>query len=274
MEAASRRLQPIRSLARESGIPLYRQIARRIRAELADRSRPFDEPLFTDEELARRFGVHRLTVRQAMKQLESEGLLERVRGKGTFLAPPKLRGEPMYLGSFIDVWALQGRRVRVEVLRIDEEEADGRAARGLGLAEGGPVRHLVRRRWVDDEPLVIDHILLPPEIGGAVTRQDLEGMTLHRAIFAKTGRAAVEASLEIEATVARDDEADLLDVQTGSPLLLRTIALLDAVRRPLSFGWSLYRADIFRYALTVALSEDAAYGGEGGAVGAEAEPPP
>jgi GntR family transcriptional regulator len=261
MHTASRP-RTIRSLSRESGVPLYLQIARRIRSELADRSRPLDEPLFTDEELARRFGVHRLTVRQAMKQLESEGLLARVRGKGTFLAPPKLRGEPMYLGSFVDAWSLQGRRVRVEVLQIEEEDADGRGARGLELAEGGPVCHVVRRRWVDDHPLVVDHILLPREIGRAVTRADLEGTTLHRAIFAATGRAAVDAELEIEATVARDDESELLDVPAGSPLLLRTITLLDPVRRPLSFGWSLYRADIFRYSLAVSLAGDAAYGAE------------
>ncbi len=245
-------------LWRDSGVPLYRQIARRLRRDLADMPES-DGPLFTEEELAQRFGVHRMTVRQALKELEQDGLIVRQRGLGTFRAPHKVRGEPLYLDSFFDHWAMQGRRVSAELLSVVEEPAEGRVARALGLLDDTLIVHILRRRTVDDQPLVLDHIFLPPPTGHAVLPDDLVGLTLHRAIRRRTGRIATAAELEIEATAARDDEAALLCVDAGSPLFLRHIVLLDALRQPLSYGWSLYRADLYTYTLTVPLDPERAY---------------
>lgn len=250
-----------RLLHRDSPVPLYVQIARRLRTDLA--SQPVsDGPLFTEEELGRRFGVHRLTVRQALRELERDGLITRRRGLGTFRAPHKLRGEPLYIESFLDHWAMQGRAVRSEVLEMAEEPAEGRVAATLGLLDGGPVMHVLRRRFVDDQPLVLDHIFLPASAGRGLRPEDLVERTLHRAIRLRTGRTATEANLEIEATTARDEEAELLGVTVGSPLFLRRIVLVDALREPLSYGWSLYRADLYTYTLTVPLPEERAYGQE------------
>ncbi len=257
-------MPPHRALSqieRSSPIPLYLQIARRLRAALAD-APVTDKPLYTEEELAQRFGVHRLTVRQALRELERDGLIYRQRGLGTFRAPHKLRGEPIYLDSFIDHWSMQGRRVRSELLGLDEELVEGRTAATLRLLDGSEVVHVRRCRFVDDQPLVLDHIFLPLPIGRALQPKDFVGLTLHRAIRLRTGRVAAEADLEIEATTAREDEAEVLRVRPGSPLFLRRIVLVDELRVPLSYGWSLYRADLYTYTLTVPLTPERAYGSE------------
>jgi GntR family transcriptional regulator len=245
-------------LTRGSPIPLYLQIARRLRAELPD-APSGDRPLYTEQELARRFDVHRLTVRQALRELERDGLVHRQRGLGTFRSPHKVRGEPLYLDSFIDHWSMQGRRVRAEVLEIVDDVAEGRAASALRVVDGADVVHIRRRRFVDEDPLVLDHIYLPSAIGHALQPDDFVSRTLHRAIRLRTGRVAVEASLEIEATTVREDEADLLCAPVGNPLFRRHIVLLDELRTPLSYGWSLYRADLYTYTLSVPLPEESAY---------------
>ncbi len=246
---------------RGSPIPLYFQIAQRLRAELA--TTPVSSgPLYTEEELAHRFGVHRLTIRQALKELERDGLVYRQRGLGTFRAPPKLRGEPIYLDSFVDQWSLQGRRVRSEVIAFEDATADSRTATALQLADSAEVVHVERRRYVDDQMLVVDHIFLPAEIGRALTIDDLVAQTLHRAMRHRTGRVACDGVLELEATVAHDDEARVMGIAPGSPLFLRRLTLRDAQLHPLSYGWSLYRADLYSYSLTVPLPVDRAYARE------------
>ncbi len=111
---------------RGSPIPLYFQIAQRLRAELA--TTPLSSgPLYTEEELGRRFGVHRLTIRQALKELERDGLVYRQRGVGTFRAPPKLLGEPVYLDSFVDLGVPQ------RPARPVEERRDPRRLHPRGL---------------------------------------------------------------------------------------------------------------------------------------------
>jgi GntR family transcriptional regulator len=246
-------------LWRQSGVPLYLQITRRLRRELAESSDDSDRPLFTEEGLAQRFGVHRMTIRQALRELEQDGLSVRLRGVGTFRAPHKLRGEPIYLDSFLDHWAMQGRRVGGELLSVQEEFAEGRVAHALGLFDDVRIVHVVRLRRVDDQPLVLDHIFLPAATGHALNPADLLGLTLHRAIRLRTGRIAAAAELEIEATVAQNEGASLLGLVPGSPLFRRHIILVDALHQPLSYGWSLYRADLYKYTLTVPLDPERAY---------------
>ncbi len=249
---------------RGSPIPLYFQIAQRLRAELA--TTPLSSgPLYTEEELGRRFGVHRLTIRQALKELERDGLVYRQRGVGTFRAPPKLLGEPVYLDSFVDQWSLQGRRVRSEVIAFEDTLADSRTASALQLGERAEVVHVERHRYVDDQMLVIDHIYLLPEIGHALTIDDLVSQTLHRAMRHRTGRVACDGVLQLEATVAHEEEARVLGIAPGSPLFLRRLTLRDAQLHPLSHGWSLYRADLYSYSLTVPLPAERAYAREDGA---------
>lgn len=245
-------------LWRDSGVPLYRQIAQRLRREIGT-TPDSDRPLFTEEALSLRFGVHRMTVRQALRELEQDGLIVRHRGVGTFRAPRKLRGEPIYLESFMDHWAMQGRAVSAEILSIQDTFPDARVARSLGLYDDLPVVHVQRRRSVDDQPLVIDHIFLPGSTGHALERDDLLRLTLHRAIRLRTGHTATSAELEIEATIADGEWATLLRIAPGSPLFRRHIVLLDELRRPLSYGWSLYRADLYTYTLTVPLESERAY---------------
>jgi GntR family transcriptional regulator len=244
-------------LLRTSAVQLYVQIARRLRRVLAEQPIT-DGPLFTEERLAEQFGVHRMTIRQALGELERDGLIVRQRGVGTFRSPQKLRGEPIYLDSFFDQWALQGRRVAAEVLEITTEPAEGRPAECLDLLDG-EMTHIRRLRRVDDRPLVLDHIYLPQATGRALTVADLVSSTLHRAISLRTGKFATDADLEIEATIAATEEATLLEVAEGSPLFLRHIVLRDGLRAPLSYGWSLYRADLYTYTLTVPLDRARAY---------------
>ncbi len=110
--------------------------------------------------LCERFGVSRMTVRQAVDALVVEGLLEREQGRGTFVAPAKMDLE-MRLSSFGEEMARRGMEPSSRVVAAEEVAATPDVADALDLLPGDPVHHLHRIRYADGEPMAIEQSWVP-----------------------------------------------------------------------------------------------------------------
>ena len=110
----------------------------------------------SEKELARTHGVSRITSMRALQDLERAGIVDRIRGKGTFVAPPKLRERfvQQVAGIYEDM-ASRGVTIRTQVLDQAIVPASKLVAPELQLVVGSPVVKLVRLRFVDDEPLIL-----------------------------------------------------------------------------------------------------------------------
>lgn len=233
------------------GVPRYQEIELALREQVAHAA-PGD-PLPSDAELCARFGVSRMTARQAVQQLAVEGLLYRKPGHGTFVAERHRHHRPMdrFL-SFSDEMRSRGATPSSRLLEAGRAEPSRAEAAGLELAPGELVVRIHRVRLADGVPMAIERVALPPSCAG-VLDQDLASVSLHAALTAMGRRPAV-ARGAVTARLATADEAELLDVAPRSPLLVEERTVTDDQGRPLEVTESRYSGE--RYVFDVELTSN------------------
>jgi GntR family transcriptional regulator len=208
---------------RHTAVPLYVQLREALRTEIEARGLHPGDRIPTEAELEARYGVSRSTIRQAVGDLEAEGLLRRIQGKGTFVAAPKIQHHPV-LTSFSDLLRGQGYRPSHRLLGTSLAEAPAAVAQGLHLDDGAVCRELARVLSADDDPVGVSRTWLPLDVVGdhddAITRGAAEGRSLYELLAeASPQLVPARASETIDPVLAGAAEASLLGCEPGTPLL-------------------------------------------------------
>jgi GntR family transcriptional regulator len=238
------------TLTKTDGIPLYVKIRKALREEIEQKSLLPGQKIPSEDELATRYGVSRMTVRQGISDLIDEGVLYRRHGVGTFVAQPHLVRDHSRMTSFLESAREEGLNVDVHVLIADILPAKLRVARALSITEGDLVVRIKTRRDIESIPITIHDAYVPYKLFPQLLQEDLE--TLHLwDIFESYGFRVKRAIQRLEAREADEEIARLLKVDEGSPILYkeRTVYLDDGT--PIEFTYCYNRGD--RYTLTVAL---------------------
>lgn len=231
---------------RRSYTPLYVQIREQLRALF---SAPDSEgKMYTENELARQYGVNRLTVRQALNDLVHDQLVYRVKGVGVFVSRPKpIEENVSELGSFFKEWSLQGRQVTVEIRKFERIAAPPTVASKLQIKPGTMVLHVDRLRYADGLPLAVDHRYILDPWASAITKEKAAERTLHQILMDDLGVCFHGVHMEIEAAQATKQEARDLSIQVGAPVLLRRTIVYGEEKQPIIYGKSGYRGDHYKW---------------------------
>jgi GntR family transcriptional regulator len=163
-------------LDRSSALPLWAQLETELRRAID--AGEFDERFPTDLELTRRYHVSRHTVREAVGRLQSDGLLRRVRGRGTVVERPEFEQRLGALYSLFSSIEAAGVEQRSQVIDVGIEHNADVAAR-LGLDDDDELFRLRRIRFADDEPLAIDTAWLPADLGRPLLAADFSHTALY-----------------------------------------------------------------------------------------------
>ena len=208
---------------------------------------PAGTPAPSERELVQLFGVARMTVRQALDALVSEGLLERIPGRGTFVADTKVDQVPRLTG-FAEEMTRRGMSPNSRTLVSRLESAGPGVARALEIGVGEPVVHWQRLRLADGAPMCVeDAYLAATLVPGFLDHlpQSLYAELERRNLAPTWGEDSVDAGL------AQEPEARLLGLTVGHPVLrIARRAFCD--RLPIEVSRSTYRAD--RYTMWVPLT--------------------
>jgi DNA-binding GntR family transcriptional regulator len=233
---------------RGSRVPLYFQLAQQLEAAIDDgRLRPGDR-IDTETELARKLGLGRPTVRQAVQELVSKGLLVRRRGIGTQVAGAQFH-RPLELTSLFNDLAAADHRPSTTVLDLHPIAADGIVAAALSIPPGAEVIYLERLRLQRGEPLAIMRNWLPRDVVD-LDAAALEGHGLYE-LLRRAGVHLRIANQRIGARVATRSDARLLDVRTGAPLLTMERTAFDDSGRAVEYAQHCYRADAYSFDTTL-----------------------
>jgi GntR family transcriptional regulator len=229
---------------RRSPVPFYFQLRQLIRDEIAAGRWEPGERIPSENELCRHFGVSRTTVRQALSELESEGLLHKEKGRGSFVAEP--RSSSWFLQSshgFHDEATRAGRTVTSRVLRRELEELPVWASQALELPAGSTGVTLERVRFVDGELVmyVVSHLV--EDLAETVLETELEHGSLYGALLAQRGVEVSGGRRVVEATTARDELAEVLEIEPGAPVLMVQAVSWDADLRPFECYRAWHRSD-------------------------------
>lgn len=221
---------------------LHRILGRMIESELQ-----VDEALPSERLISERYGIARMTVRQAIDQLVTEGRVYKVAGKGAFVARPRLT-MPLTLTSFTKDMQERGLRPGSIELTCRTAAADANLSRLLHVNIGEPVHELKRVRLADGEPLAIEHTHLVARRAPALLDTPLDNRSLYAELETRYGLRIDGGDQTITAGLADDDEGSLLGVPRGSQVL-RFQRRSFASGEPLEYAVSTYRGD--RYQLSV-----------------------
>ena len=237
------------STERPSFAPRYREIEQALRERIAA-LRPGDR-LPSDSDLCAEFGVSRMTARNAMARLAEEGLVVRDPGRGSFVAEPPSHRRADSLMSFSREMRRQGRVPSSRLLACGVRDVSTREAAELRLETGDPVVSIRRIRLADGQPIAIEHAVLHGRTAGTILSADLATGSLHETLMG-AGFIPTKGQATIWAEAATDEDAALLQVRPGDPLLVERRVIMDQHGRPLERTESRYAAD--RYALDVGFS--------------------
>jgi DNA-binding GntR family transcriptional regulator len=237
------------TLNRVSPIPLYHQLAQQVMAAVESGQLATGSFLGNEIELAGRWQVSRPTVRRAIEELVAAGIMVRRRGVGTQVVSDQVR-RPFKLSSLFDDLAESGREPVTDVVRHEQVAADAEVAAALGLTAGTTVVHIERRRSVGSQPLAVMRNWLIVDVAGSITTEELTRRGLY-ALLRDRGVRPHSATQRLGAVAASADEAALLSLPVGAPLVTMRRVMHDDTGRIVELGDHRYDAAHYSVELNV-----------------------
>ncbi|MCA9887652.1 MAG: GntR family transcriptional regulator [Anaerolineae bacterium] len=236
-------------IERESHLPYYIQLKEILCTAIDQQHWEPGDRIPGEPELCDTFGISRTVVRQALNEMEHEGYITREKGKGTFVAQHKIRESLMQkLTGFYQDMLDRGLTPRTQVLKQRIVKASAKVANYLEIEEGEPVIEVKRLRSVnEDEPLLIVTSFMPANLCPTLAQADLENQSLYAFLESNCGILITRGRRFIEAVAARPDEAELLQVEPGSPLIMIDSVSYDDNNTPLEYYRALHRGDRSRF---------------------------
>jgi GntR family transcriptional regulator len=202
----------------------------------------------SEPELIRQYGISRITVRQALDELETEGLIVRRHGKGTYVAERRIEQELVRLTDFMEDMQQAGQNPSSRVLALAHEPASPAVAVALHLKDGTEVVRVNRLRLADGRPMAFDITWLPLRFGELLVGMDLTRETIYHIL---------ETRYAITAATATHQQADLLDMPAGAALLLIQRISYTKGDEPIYVQERYYRPDRVQYRVRLRRHDDA-----------------
>ncbi len=230
------------TLDHNSPVPLYYQAARAIEEAIEDGRLPRGSKLDSELDLAEQLRISRPTMRAALKQLVDKGLLMRRRGIGTIVAPQPVR-RAVALTSLYDDLKAAGREPRTQVLSLEEILCPPDEAEHLGLGSSAPVLRFKRLRVAGSDPIAFMCNVVPVGLL-EIEKEDLEQTGLYE-LFRENGISPHVATQRIGARRAGAEEAELLEIEPGDPVLTMARIAYDTNGRPIEYGSHCYPAESY-----------------------------
>jgi GntR family transcriptional regulator len=248
MEADSRSLQALRTirLEKNSPIPVYAQIAQGLSAILRSGRLPAGAALPPERILCEAYAVSRMTLRQAMGLLEREGLIESQRGRGTFVAPPRLQKQHREFRSFTEEIRQRGGKPETKLLSHTVAPPSSEAMEFFKLTKKQEV-YLVKRLRLDrGTPLAIEEVEIAQSLTPQLQRFDLGKNSLYQILEEQYGLQPASSVEEIWAEIASKEQRTLLRLPKNTAVLTIARKVFADHGQAIEFTKSVYRADLYR----------------------------
>lgn len=235
------------SIDRKSPMPLYYQLKRILLTKIGSGELKPGDMFPTEQHIQETYDVSRTTVRQALSELEDEGKITRHRGRGTFVAKPKISHNPKQYPNLADHMSEQGLLPGWQLLSADWKIADNEVAKRLELSAGQSVFCLERLRLENDEAIGHHFAYVAPDYVSLIDENTFtEGGSL-RYLHNLSVLQESTANRTLEAIPASKKFADLLAAKEGSALLRVRRIIYTADNKPIEFFEGVYRGDRFQY---------------------------
>lgn len=230
----------------KSPLPLYFQLQEILRKEILSGKYNPGDLIPSEKELEKRYSVSRITVRNAINGLVMEDLLIKKQGRGTTVAYPRMQEEEnTALQSFTEKMKEQGVETSTRVFDVAKIPVSERIVEHLDIEPGDNIIYVKRLRLVDGEPMALFENYISSKTG-VTEKDDFSGSVFN--LFEKKYGIRISGSEKvIKAGVARKEDADLLQISTGDPVLIITYTTFDSNNKRIELAEGIYRADRYKF---------------------------
>ena len=195
--------------------PMYLQLRQRLVDWIKEKKLTSQDKLPAERVLAAKFSTTRVTLRQALAQLEAEGVIFRSNRRGWYVTPARLSYDPSQDIGFNLYVRQQGFTPRTETISKQLIAAPRWLAEKTGIAKNTPIYHFIRRRYVDERALLIEHNFVNPQGCGGLMELNTDD-SLWQLLRDQFNLQPASRNIEIYPQALVEDSAELLNVNTGS----------------------------------------------------------
>lgn len=231
---------------KNSPVPIYHQLKQGFVDLIESGEIQPGELLPSENELSQLYQISSMTVRQAMKALVDEGYIHRERGRGTFVSQRRMKHQLVGMVGFSQDMLKRQLRPGAQILRLEMVPAPDEVVARTGLSPETQLLCLSRLRLTDDNPVGIHHSYLH---GVSIEREELERVGSLYALLQEQDIILDEGEETLEAVAATREQAALLSLEAGSPLLKARRFSWDVDGNFVEYVVALYHADLYQYTI-------------------------
>lgn len=237
------------TLDRNNPKPLYQQFRDIVEEKISSGEWKSNDKIPSENQLSSKYGLSRMTVRSVLLDLVKEEKLYRVQGKGTYVAEQKIEAQSLYYVGVREQLEQMGYEVSTKTIDCKLVDSDRNVARHLNLEEGTPVFMIKRVRSIKDGPVSIHVSYIPQKYSQGLTPELVEKEQLCVLMNQNFGLQRKRVSETLESVAADKEEAALLQVEKGHPLLLLKDELFSEEDAPYEYTKVVFRGDKFKIRL-------------------------
>jgi GntR family transcriptional regulator len=234
---------------REASQPLYHQVYRRLAEEIEGGGLHPGDRLPSERWLCDELGVSRATVRRAIEELVSDGLVEG-RGRGSYVCDQAIAEPRDVLMGLSELGRVRGLYASARVLHTEVRASTIDEADAFVIAPGAELFVLRRLRMLDGMPISLDENRVPLRLAPDLPGIDFSAASLYDELE-RAGHRLVRADCDVEARGAEPQDAELLELSPGAPVLFTSTVAFDDRGHILDIGRTVYRADRYRFQATL-----------------------
>ena len=244
---SSKEYHDIMMTLHDKHMPLYFQLQEAIRNKIAHGVYKPDEPIPTEQELQKEYEVSRETVRKAINDLVLAGLVEKRRGKGTFVARPKITHRIGRVYSSTEEVIARGMEPGTRFIKVEKMIPPDYIREEMGLGASDEIIQAKRLRLADDEPVAILISYLPYDLVPDLPDVKFVNNSLYHTLEEHYGLVLSECDEIIEAGLVDEEDASLLNIPTSRPVLVVSRSTHLDNGRVIEKLVAFYRSDRFKY---------------------------
>lgn len=238
-------------LDRTSPKPLHAQMEELIKEKLENGEWVPGALIASENELSREYGISRMTVRNVITKLVQEGLLFRIPGKGTYAAENKIAAKSLSYAGIREQLEQMGYEVTTSLLGITSEQQSPSMCKRFGVDEKAYFYVIKRIRFIKGVPLSLHTSYVPMDLCPELDKLDLVGEQLCKVLNREYGLVCTRTQETLESVAARKDEAELLQIDEGHPLLMLHDTILGENGKPYEYACVVFRGDKIRISLEI-----------------------
>lgn len=240
------------------GVPLYVKIKEDIRTQIMDGTYPPLSKLPSEHQLCDLFKVSRITVRQALNDLQRDGLIHKMHGRGTFVSKHKASQNISSLQGFTEAMSPMGHKVTSRLHSFRYLPAPETIAVQLDISPQTPIAEIIRVRVLDDTPVSFETTYVPRNLGERLAASDLVNRDMFNILEKDCNIPLAYAEVAINAVGVLPEMVDSLQMNINEPVLRIDRQVFDIENKPFLYEQLYFRSNIFQYKLRIDRSSNKA----------------